>query len=123
MDFVHQQIVERGKHGRVAARTDRAALEVSETKMGREPATTVDRVHRAIENIDEPLRVFAVRIATHGRFIDANLLAACSDQCHEFIADNGEQCFGEPVTIVIALVRNQPATQGVRPWHAGLQHG
>ena len=89
--------------------------------MGREPAATVDRVHGTIEHLDELLRILAVRVAAHRRFIDANLLAARSHELHEFIADNGEQRFGERVTILIALVGNEPAAERVRTGHAGLQ--
>src|SRR6266545_2995986 len=61
VNFIHQHIEKGRKHRRVTARADGPAFEISETEMRGEPAATVNRVHGAIENIDEASRVLAAR--------------------------------------------------------------
>jgi hypothetical protein len=48
-----------------------------------EMALTNDRFDRAIENIDEPLRVLAMGVAAHRRFIDRDLRATGPDKSFE----------------------------------------
>jgi hypothetical protein len=80
-----------------------------------------DRLDGAIENVHETLWVFAMRVATHRRFIDRDLAATGSDERFEFRAHDRQQRFSERVSVAVSLIRNEPAAERVWAGHAGLQ--
>ena len=89
MDFVHVHVEKRREHRRVTARTDGAAFVIAEAEVRGEMALAGDGLDGAIENIHEALRVFAMRVAAHRRFIDGDFAAAGFDQRFEFGATMG----------------------------------
>ena len=62
-------------------------------------------------------------VATHRRFIDTNLAAACLLQRHQFLADNRQQRLGQRIAVFVTLIRHQPPAQRVGPGSTGLQRG
>jgi hypothetical protein len=77
--------------------------------MCREPATTDHGGDGAIEDLDEALRVFPVRVATHRGLIDGDLAAAGFDEGDEFALDDREERLGEDVAAGYwALGRRRP---------------
>ena len=80
-----------------------------------------DRRNRAIEDVHEPPRILSIRVTAHRRFVHADLATARGDERLELRANDGHQCLGECPAIRIAVAWHQPAAQGVRPGHTGLE--
>src|SRR5258707_8107742 len=57
MNLVHAQVKKGGEHGGVTARSHGPAFEIPETKVSRKAAFAVDGLDRAIENINQLLRI------------------------------------------------------------------
>src|SRR5207248_867613 len=61
MDLVNLEVKKSREHRRVTAQPHRVAFVVAETKVGGEPAAAHHRLHGTVENVDEAIRIFAVR--------------------------------------------------------------
>src|SRR4051794_29752317 len=88
VDFVEGEIKKSREHGTIDARPHGAGFVVSETQMSREPALANNRRDRAIENVDETTRIFAMRITAHRRFIDGDFTTAGGDELGELLLDD-----------------------------------
>ncbi len=121
MDLVDLQIEKRRIHGSVSARRDGAAFIVAEAEVRGEPAAPANPRYRPVEDVDQSRRIFAMRVAAHGRLVDTDLGAACGDQRFQFTPHDRDQRFGEGVAVSVLPVRNQAAAQGVGTGHADLQ--
>src|SRR5581483_6131104 len=113
---------ESGEHWSVSPRAHGARLVIAEAEMGGEEALAADGLDRAIEDVDETARTFAVRIAAHGRLVDRDLAATRRHQRLEFGADGRQQGLGDGEAIRILTIRKQPSAEGVRTGDAGLEH-
>lgn len=110
VDFVEMEVEEGREERGVAAGADGAGFEVAEAEVGTEAAAAGDAFDGAVEDVDEAAGVFAVAVAAHGRFIDGDFGAACGDEVDEFLADGGEEGFGEgPAVGVLGVSEETPA--------------
>src|SRR5215468_2223445 len=101
MDLIDWQIEERGKQWRVPSRTHGAALVVAKTKMCGKPAASHNRLYRLGENFNKAMRLFAMRIAAHGRLIQRDLPASSLYQSLELCANDRNQSLGNvPAALV-----------------------
>ena len=65
VDLIRSKIEERREHGRISSRPDRARLVIAEAQVSRQTALAAHGFHCTVEDIDEALRVLAVRVAAH----------------------------------------------------------
>ena len=77
------------------------------------PTTGVDR---AVEEVDEPLRILAVRVTAHGGLVYGDLPAAGVGQRDQLRLDDRQERFGRLPPLAL-----EPAREGVRPRHGQLQ--
>ena len=98
------EVEEIWEKGSVAAISDRVALEISEAQVSAQAGFPANALDGSIEDIDEPGGVLLVSVATHRRFIDTDLLATSGDQCFQLSANDGQECFGDRVSICILLI-------------------
>src|SRR5262245_62432954 len=89
--------------------------------MGREAASAGDRLDRAVEDVDEPMRVFAMRVTAHRRLVHCDLATSGLDQRDQFVAHDRQQRFGDVEAVGILSVGTQSPAQRVRPRHARLE--
>ena len=121
VDLIKLHVEKSGEHGRVAAVADRVALKVAKTEMGGEPTFADDGFDGTVKDLDKPIRVFAIGVTTHRWLINGQLGAASGDQIDQFLAHDRDQRLGNRITIRVLRIGNQPATQGIRTRHAGLE--
>src|SRR5713101_4213029 len=60
VNLVHSQIEKSGEHGGITARPHRPAFEIPETKVSRKAALADDGFDRAVENINQLLRILSM---------------------------------------------------------------
>ena len=116
VDLVDVDAEEGGEERRVLPGRDGATLVVAEAEVGREPRPSGDRGDRAVEEVDEPLRIFSVRVAAHRGFVDRDLRAARIRKRRQLGLDDREQSLGS----LPALAVKAPGER-VRPRHRHLQ--
>src|SRR5579859_7984057 len=121
MHFVALEIQKIWEHGRQSPRAYGPRLVVAETEMRADARVAADGLDRPVEDVNKAFRVLAVRVTTHGWFIHAEFPATCGHQVLEFLTHNGQECFGQRPTVLVLLVRQQPAAQSVRARDAGFQ--
>src|SRR5262249_47313049 len=112
---------ERRNHRFICSLANRARFVVSEAGMRRETAIAYDRLNRAIEDVNEPIRVFAMSVATHRGLVHGDLAASRFEERYQFVAHNRQQDFGDVETVEVFSVRQQSPAQSVRPRHARFE--
>ena len=60
-------------------------------------------------------------VAAHGRFIDGDFGAACGDEVDEFLADGGEEGFGEGPAVGVLGVREETPAERVGAGDAAFE--
>ena len=121
VNLVGRQREERRKHGGVAARCDRPALEIAEAEMRPEVAAVDDRPHGSIEDVDQAIDVLAIGVTTHRRLIDRDHTAAGVDEPHQLVTHDRQQRFSDCISVGIVAIGVEPARQRVRAGNAGLE--
>src|SRR5260370_2719346 len=89
--------------------------------MRQEVATSAHRLDGLIEYVDQPAAIFAVGIAAHGRFVDGDDLAARIGESRELLSHDRNERLRDRVTVPVAIIRLEPASEGVWSGHAGLE--
>jgi len=123
MNLVDLHVKKCGEHRRVFALADGVALVVAKAQMRREITLADNRLNGAVKDVDEALRVFAMRVARHRRFIDCDLPATFADERFEFRAHERKKSFGERVAVFVLIAREQAPAERVRTRNGSLQRG
>src|SRR5690349_20075993 len=76
---------------------------------------------RPVENLDEALRILAMRVTTHRGFINCNFPTTPSDQIFEFTANNTQERFRQLITVKVLIIRKQTSAQRVRSGNAHFE--
>ena len=97
--FVDGHAIKGREHGGVLAWAHSPPLEIAEAQMGRQASFAHHRRYRAVKQIHHAGGVFFEGITAHRGLIDGQLTTPCRHQGHQFGLDDGQQGFGDGITI------------------------
>src|SRR5215470_11894018 len=95
---------------------------VAKAEMSGKPATLHNWPHGLRENLDKATRILAMRIATHRRLIQRDLLASGLYQAFELCANYRNQSLCNVPAALVDPSRINSSTQRVWPGYAGFEH-
>src|SRR5215510_6977570 len=121
MNLVDLDLQKRREHRLVGPLADSAGFVIAKACMCREAASADYGIDRSVEDVDEPMRVFAIRVTAHRRLVHCDLAASGLDQRDQFVADDRQKRLGYVEAVGIFPVRLQSPAQRVRPRHARLE--
>src|SRR5262245_551575 len=89
--------------------------------MRRQAAPASHRLNGAIEQLNQPATVLAMRIAAHRGFIDGEFVTTRRHKCRKLTLNDRHQRVSERKSVSVGPSRYESAAESVRPGNAGLQ--